>query len=60
MPKEKATVVMKSDKKCKSCVRFRGEGEESDTVGSSFYLQNDAFEKLEKPSKIRLTVEAAT
>lgn len=52
------TVVMKQDKTCKSCVRFRADGKPAEDVGSSFYLQNDAFEKLEKPDKITMTISA--
>ena len=61
MPKGKTVeVTMKSDKVCKSCVRFRGEGKGADEVGSSFYLQNDAYEKLGQPKKIVMTISLPT
>ncbi len=56
---KKVTVTMKKNKTCKSCVRFGAEGKDAENVGSSFYLQNDAFEKLGKPGSIKLTIEAA-
>ncbi|MBW8002602.1 MAG: hypothetical protein FVQ80_11375 [Planctomycetes bacterium] len=56
---KKLTVTMKKNKTCKSCVRFGTEGKDAEDVGSSFYLQNTAFEKLGKPGEIKLTVEAA-
>lgn len=61
MAKDKTAVTVKmvQDKTCKSCIRFKGEGKEAENVGSSFYLQNAAFEKLGKPDSIILTVEAA-
>ena len=58
MAKEKVAVTMAKDKVCKSCVRFKGEGKEADTVGSSFYLQNAAYKALGDPDKIVLSVSA--
>ncbi len=57
--KVKKTVTMAIDKVCKSCVRCRAEGPESDTVSSSIYIQNAAWEALGRPKKFRITVEAA-
>lgn len=54
---KKVTVKMKKDKTCKSCQRYKGEGKPAEEVGSSFYLQNPAYEKLGKPSEIKLTIE---
>ncbi len=54
---KKATVKMKKDKTCKACVRYKGEGKDAENVGSSFYLQNPAFELLGKPNEIKVTIE---
>ena len=59
MSEKTVSVAMKQNKTCKSCVRFGAEGKGADEVGSSFYLQNAAHEKLGKPKTIKLTVEAA-
>lgn len=57
--KKAVSVVMKKDKTCKKCVRYAGEGDGADQVGSSFYLQNPSFDDLGKPDKIKVSIEAS-
>lgn len=53
-PKE-VTTVLKQDKECKSCVRFRSTSDD-EKVTTSLYLVNDSYEKLGSPKEIRIQV----
>jgi len=57
--KETPSVVMKQDKVCKSCVRFKADGDGAEQVASSLYVQNAAYEKLGKPKSIKVSIESA-
>ena len=57
MAAKQVTTVLTKDKKCKSCVRFRGESD--NPVTTALYVQNDAMEKLGNPGKVKVTVEVS-
>jgi hypothetical protein len=59
MEQEKIVVEMTVDKKCKSCVRFAAEGKSAAEVSRTLYVQNEALDKLGKPNRIKVTIEAA-
>ncbi|MBA7587212.1 hypothetical protein ES708_29230 [subsurface metagenome] len=55
---ERSVVVeMAVNKECKSCVRFAAEGQSAAEVCRTLYVQNEALDKLGKPSRIRVTIE---
>lgn len=58
MAKKTQSTIMKTDKKCKPCVRFRSE-DTQDKVATALYLMNPAYEALGKPDSIKVSVEAA-
>jgi len=65
-PKESKEGVQKSvsttlvkDKTCKSCIRFVSQAS-TETVTTSLYLQNAAWEALGKPESVTLTVAPIT
>ncbi len=59
MQSEKIVVEMAVEKKCKSCVRFAAEGQPAAEVCRTLYVQNEALDKLGKPNRIKVTIEAA-
>ncbi len=59
MSERTVVVEMAVEKKCKSCVRFAAEGQSSAEVCRTLYVQNEALDKLGKPKRIRVTIEAA-
>ncbi len=59
MQEGSVTVEMSVDKECKTCVRFAAEGQSAAEVCRTLYVQNEALDKLGKPNRIKVTIEAA-
>lgn len=59
MPKDKdrAVTTLEMNKQCKSSARF-GSPNENETVTTSLYLLNSSWEKLGKPTKVKVSVVA--
>ena len=55
--KKKTSTVLEMDKECKSCVRFKSMSEE-ETTTNSIYVLNPGWQKIGKPTKVRVTVTA--
>lgn len=58
MATEKVEVQMRTDKECKSSMRYAAQGLGALEVCRTLYVQNQAFEKLGKPDVITVTIEA--
>lgn len=58
MATDKVEVQMRTDKKCKSCMRFAAQGQGASEVCRTIYVQNEAFEKIGSPDVISVTIEA--
>ncbi|MBA7587213.1 hypothetical protein ES708_29231 [subsurface metagenome] len=59
MSETTVVVEMAVDKSCKSSVRFAAEGQSAAEVCRTLYVQNQAVDKLGKPNRIKVTIEAA-
>jgi hypothetical protein len=59
MQSEKVVVEMAVEKMCRNCVRFASKGGTATEVCRTLHLQNEALDKLGKPKRIRVTIEAA-
>ena len=58
MPKpQTVTTVLKTDKTCKSVIRFRSPNQE-DKVTTSLYLGKESWQKIGSPEEITVTVGA--
>ena len=53
--KKKISTTLEMDKQCKSSARFRS-ADVDEAVTTSLYVLNDGWERLGKPSKIKVTV----
>jgi len=60
MATEKVQVQMRTDKECKSSMRFAAEGLGAIEVCRTIYVQNQAFDKLGRPEVITVTIEAVS
>ncbi len=60
MATDKVEVQMRTDKVCKSCMRYKAQGQGALEVCRTIYVQNQAFEKLGKPDVITVTIEAVS
>jgi len=58
MATDKVEVQMRTEKECKSCMRYAAQGLASVEVCKSIYVQNQAFDKLGRPDVITVTIEA--
>ncbi len=59
MGQEKIVVKMDLDKVCKKCMRFGVKGSQAEEICPSIYVSNEALDKLGKPNRIKVTIEAA-
>ncbi len=59
MGQEKIVVKMDLDKVCKKCMRFGVKGLQAENICPSIYVSNEALDKLGKPKRIKVTIEAA-
>jgi len=58
MAKENVVVQMRTDKECKSSMRYAAQGVGAIEVCRTIYIQNQAFDKLGRPDVITITIEA--
>ncbi|MBA7531196.1 hypothetical protein ES705_23407 [subsurface metagenome] len=59
MQTEKIVVEMDLDKVCKKCMRFGVKGLQAEKICPSIYVANEVLDKLGKPKRIKVTIEAA-